>query len=79
MITNGIIYYNATVLSHLFTHKECLGDAAGAALLTHVSPMAWQHINLCGRYEFTQGPEPINISAIVEALAQAPVPQDLTC
>jgi hypothetical protein len=40
-------------------------------------PVAWQHINLCGRYEFTKGPEPINISAIVEALAQAPVPPDL--
>jgi TnpA family transposase len=82
LITNGIIYYNyynATILSHLFTHKERLGDAANAALLTHVSPVAWQHINLCGRYEFTQGPEPINISAIVDALAQAPVPQNLTC
>jgi hypothetical protein len=61
----------------LFTHKERLGCAAGAALLTQVSPVAWQHINLCGRYEFTKGPERINISAIVEALAQAPVPQDL--
>jgi TnpA family transposase len=79
LMTNGIIYYNATILSQLFTHKERLGDAAGAALLTHVSSVAWQHINLCGRYEFTQGPEPINLSAIVEALAHAPVPQDLTC
>jgi hypothetical protein len=33
----------------LFTHKERLGYAAGAALLTQVSPVAWQHINLCGR------------------------------
>lgn len=77
LITNGIIYDNATILSHLYTHKERLGDAAGAALLTHVSPVAWQHINLCGRYEFTKGPAPIHISAMVEALVQAPVPQDL--
>ena len=77
LMTNGIIYYNAMILSHLFTHKARLGDAAGAALLTHVSPVAWQHINLCGRYEFTKGPEPIHLSAIVEALAQAPVPEDL--
>ena len=77
LITNGLIYYNGTILSHLFTHKGRLGDAAGAALLTQVSPVAWQHINLCGRYELTKGPEPINLSAIVEALAQAPVPQDL--
>jgi Tn3 transposase DDE domain len=77
LMTHGIIYYNAMILSHLFTRKERLGDAAGAALLTHVSPVAWQPINLCGRYEFTKGLEPIHLSAIVEALAQAPVPEDL--
>ena len=39
LITNGIIYYNATILSHLFTHKTRRGDAAGAALLARVSPV----------------------------------------
>jgi len=77
LITNCIIYYNATILSHLFAHKTRRGDAAGAALLTQVSPVAWQHINLCGRYEFTKAPEVIHIAAIIQALAQAPVPHDL--
>jgi TnpA family transposase len=77
LITNCIIYYNATILSHLFTHKERHGDATGAALLTQVSPVAWQHINLCGRYEFTKGQEAMNMTAIIQALAQAPVPQAL--
>src|SRR5262249_22931986 len=77
LITNCIIYYNATILSHLFMHKTRRGDTAGAALLTQVSPVAWQHINLCGRYEFTKAPEVINIAAIIQALAQAPVPHDL--
>jgi hypothetical protein len=45
-------------------------------LLTHVSPVAWQHINLCGRYEFTKAPQVINMVAIIQALAQAPVLQD---
>src|SRR4030095_3799754 len=36
VLTNCIIYYNATILSHLFTHKTRRGDAAGAALLTQV-------------------------------------------
>ena len=44
---------------------------------SQVSPVAWQHINLCGRYEFTKAPESINTAAIIQALAQAPVPQDL--
>jgi TnpA family transposase len=77
LITNCIIYYNAAILSHLFAHKTRRGDAAGAALLAQVSPVAWQHINLCGRYEFTKAPEVINMAAIIQALAQAPVPQDL--
>jgi len=32
-----------------------------------------QHINFYGRYEFTKGLEPINVEAIVEALAQQPL------
>ena len=77
LITNCIIYYNATILSHLFIPQRTSGGCAGAALLTQVSPVAWQHINLCGRYEFTKGPAVINLPAIMQALAQAPVPQNL--
>jgi hypothetical protein len=46
-----------------------IGDTVGAALLTQVSPVAWQHINLCGRYEFTRAPKIINLAAIIQALA----------
>jgi hypothetical protein len=77
LITNCIIYYNAMILSQLFVYKERRGDAAGAALLAQVSPVAWQHINLCGRYEFTKVPEVMNMAAIIQTLAQTPVPQDL--
>jgi hypothetical protein len=77
LITHCIIYYNATILSHLFAYKERRGDTAGAARLTQVSPVAWQHINLCGRYKFTRAPESINMAAIIQVLTQAPVPQDL--
>jgi len=45
----------------------------GATLLTHVSPVAWQHINLYGRYEFRREPETINMPAIIQDLAQVPV------
>src|SRR5207248_3674433 len=34
LLTNCLIYSNATILSHLFTHTARHGDAAGAALLT---------------------------------------------
>jgi TnpA family transposase len=76
LMTNSIIYYNATILSQLVAYKEHQGDQHSAALLTQVSPIAWQHISLCGRYEFTREPEAIHMPAIIQALAQVPVTQD---
>jgi hypothetical protein len=73
LITNCIIYYNASILSRLLAHKEAARDGAGAEVLTQVSPIAWQHINFYGRYEFTKRPAPIDLDAIVEQLAQRPI------
>lgn len=78
LITNCIIFYNASLLSKLLTYKESTGDGQGAALLKQVSPVAWQHINLYGRYEFSKRPELINMDEIIQELAQVPVQQDLT-
>jgi TnpA family transposase len=77
LLTNCIIYYNATILSHLLTHKESTGDVQGAALLKQVSPVAWQHINLYGRYEFSRWPEAINMQAIIQELAQIQIAPEL--
>ena len=71
LITNCTIYYNATILAHLLSHKETTGDNQGADLLKQVSPVAWQHINFHGRYEFSKQPEYININAIIQELAQS--------
>ena len=57
----------------MLNYKEGAGDAQGAALLKQVSPVAWQHINLYGRYEFSKSPETIDICAIVQELSQVPV------
>lgn len=70
LITNCIIYYNALIISDVLEHKEKTGDAEGAALLKQVSPVAWQHINLYGRYEFNTSPQSIDLEAIVEKLAK---------
>jgi len=50
-----------------------MGDTVGVALVKRVSPVAWQHINFYGRYAFTTSPDPINVDAIIEELAQRPV------
>ena len=47
--------------------------STSAALLTQVSPVAWQHINLYGQYEFAKEPAPINLETIVAELAQRPI------
>jgi hypothetical protein len=47
----------------------------GAALLKQVLPVAWQHINFYGRYEFANGPEHINMNVIVQELSRLPVSQ----
>ena len=70
LITNCIIYYNAMILSNLLDYRERTGDVQGAALLKQVSPVAWQHLNFYGRYEFRKEPEAININEVVKALHQ---------
>jgi len=70
LIANCIIFYNATLLSKLLAHKESRGDMQGAALVKQASPVAWQHVNLYGRYEFRKQPEPVDVDEIVRELAE---------
>lgn len=73
LITNGIIYYNTMLLSNVLAHKEGISDAQGADLLKQISPVAWQHINFFGRYEFKKSPEIIDFDAIVRELSRVPM------
>jgi len=77
LLTNAIIYYNATILSKVLAYKDAQGDTEGVALLARVSPVAWQHINWYGRYEFRKHLEAINMNAILQVLMHLPVPHDL--
>jgi len=43
-------------------------DSSVARSLAPVSPVAWQHINFYGRYEFTKSFQPIGIDAFVQEL-----------
>jgi hypothetical protein len=54
LLTNYIIYYNASILSNLLTYREKNNDDQDMAVLKQVSPIAWQQINLYGRYEFNK-------------------------
>ena len=42
----------------------------GADATKKVAPIAWQHINLHGRYEFQKQPDPLNVDAIIRELGK---------
>ncbi|MCI0459139.1 MAG: Tn3 family transposase [Gemmataceae bacterium] len=73
LIANCILYYNASVLSRLLEHQEKSGDVEGAEATKQVSPIAWQHVNLQGRYEFLSQPEPLNLDAVIRELTSPPI------
>lgn len=68
LIANCIIFYNAILLSNVLHYHVERGEAVAAAALEQVSPVAWQHVNFYGRYEFTKSVQPIDIEAIVQEL-----------
>jgi len=74
LIANCILYYNAKLLSTLLSHYQSSGNVQGTEILKRISPVAWQHVNLFGRYEFRKRSEPLNIDSIVQKLAQVSVP-----
>lgn len=73
LITNCIIYYNASILSNFLVYKENMGDQEISSLLKQVSPVAWQHINLHGRYQFNNQPNSIDMDAIIQKLSLASI------
>jgi TnpA family transposase len=75
LITNCIIFYNATLLSNLLEIKQQRGDVQQVALLKYVSLIAWQHINFYGHYTFITLPEPIDVQALVQSLANLTIRQ----
>ncbi len=68
LITNCIIYYNATILSEVKIYKERVGDVEGLSQLRKISLVAWQHINLQGRYKFKTSRELIKMSRIIQQI-----------
>jgi len=77
LVANCIIYYNASILSNLLICKEKIGDNEAISLLKQISPVAWQHINLHGRYQFNNQTNSIDMDSIIQKLSQTPIPHTL--
>ena len=64
LITNAIIYYNTLLLSRVYEQKLAAGDQDAIAVLKGVSPVAWQHVNLIGKIEFSTSASKVDIDAL---------------
>ncbi len=67
LIANIIIYYNTFILSRIYEEHEKSGDTAVLEFLKKRSPVAWRHLNMNGRYEFSTAEE-INIEVMIANL-----------
>ena len=67
-IANCIIYYNALILSKIYEAQEKLGNEKALEFIRRLSPIAWRHIILNGRYEFSSIPFDIDLDKIIANL-----------
>ena len=69
LITNAIIYYNMLLLSRVYEQKQAAGDQEAMAMVKGISPEAWQHVNLIGKFEFSTAESIVDIDALVAGYA----------
>lgn len=69
LIANAIIYYNTALISKVYAQKLAAADEAAIEILRVISPVAWQHVNLFGSFEFTDATTKVNIDALAEPYA----------
>ena len=68
LIAICIIFYNAYLLSSLYEHCRSKNMQEQCKQIIRLSPVAWQHISLVGKYEFLSNMELPNIESLIEQL-----------
>ncbi len=63
-----IIYYNMSLLSKLFETYQAKGNQEAVDYIASVSPVACQHINISGLYEFSEEPASLDIEQVVTVM-----------
>jgi TnpA family transposase len=64
LIANAVIYYNTVLLSRVYEQKQAAGDRAAMNVIQGMSPVAWQHVNLIGKFEFSTAESKVDIDAL---------------
>jgi hypothetical protein len=71
LMTNAIIYYNTLLLSRVYEQKKAAGDRAAMEAIAGFSPVAWQRVNLIGKFDFGFGLGRLAIDAMVARYADS--------
>ena len=53
----------------MYEQKQAVHDQAAMEVIQGMSPVAWQHINLIGQFEFSAADSKVDIAALVERYA----------
>src|SRR5947209_5832999 len=69
-IANCIIFWNASLLSALYEAARNAGENTEAKQISQISPVAWRHINLRGRFEFQGKQTVMDIQEIARTFNQ---------
>ncbi len=68
LMTICIIFYNASILSGIYDYYKSKNKEEECNKIIRLSPVAWQHINLIGRYEFKNNTPTLDLQGIVKML-----------
>ncbi len=68
LIANAIVYYNSALLSLILEKYKSCNNTKAIEKLKKISPVAWQHIHLLGRYMFCSNKNPIDLEKIISIL-----------
>lgn len=71
LIANAVIYYNTALLSKVYEQKVTAGDLDAIAFIQGMSPVAWQHVNMFGSFEFSDEDPDIDLEALAAQYADA--------
>lgn len=70
LIAICIIFYNASLLSGIYEHFRSRGMTAECIKIVRLSPVAWIHINLIGKYEFTSNVVLLDLTYTIQELVR---------
>lgn len=71
LIANAVIYYNTALLSKVYEQKLKTGDRDAVALIQGMSPVAWQHVNMFGSFEFSDEEPTVDMDALAARYADS--------